>query len=129
MPLGEASTDKLKDAHPDLQRFIERVAFGVDQGQCPGVRDITVLCTYRGKKEQDEAFKKGWSKLEWPKSKHNKKPTLAVDIAPFPVDWRAVGLPAFRQLRKYAVAVAAMMGIKIRIIDWDWPHYELASTS
>jgi peptidoglycan L-alanyl-D-glutamate endopeptidase CwlK len=45
--------------------------------------DLTVLCGYRDQKEQDAAFASGNSKLRWPKSKHNRVPSLAVDVAPF----------------------------------------------
>jgi len=40
---------------------------------------------HRGKKEQDEAFARGTSKVKFPNSKHNKLPSLAVDIQPYPM--------------------------------------------
>jgi hypothetical protein len=48
--------------------------------------DFKILCGHREEKEQNEAFNKGNSKLKWPQSKHNSLPSLAVDIAPFPVN-------------------------------------------
>jgi len=49
--------------------------------------DITVLCGHRGEAEQNAAYAAGNSKLKWPKSKHNKVPSEAVDIVPYPIDW------------------------------------------
>lgn len=84
MPLGKASLLKLATCQPELRRFAEAVAEGIDNGECPGVSDLAVLCGYRGEKEQNEAFAKGASKLQWPHSKHNHLPAFAVDLAPLP---------------------------------------------
>lgn len=124
LPLGNASKVKLATCQPELRRFAEAVSAGIDAGECPGVNDLAVLCGYRGEKEQNEAFAKGTSKLKWPNSKHNHLPSLAVDLAPYPVDWKNVA--AFESLRVYALAVADTLGIRIRIISWDLPHYELS---
>ena len=37
--------------------------------------DFAVICGHRDKKAQDEAFKGGFSKLKFPRSKHNKMPS------------------------------------------------------
>ena len=37
----------------------------------------------RTKTEQDELFAKGKTKLKYPESKHNRDPSLAIDIAPY----------------------------------------------
>ncbi len=130
MPLGSLSLLRLDSCDVRIQRFVRAVADGVDAGECPGVADITVLCGWRNAIDQDEAFRKKTSKLKWPESKHNNMSqglpnSLAVDMAPYPIDWSTAGLPRFRALRKYALKKAEEMGIKIRIISWDWPHYEL----
>ena len=49
--------------------------------------DFSVLCGYRDEEEQNEAYKNGFSKLKYPKSKHNKQPSEAVDVVPYPIDW------------------------------------------
>jgi peptidoglycan L-alanyl-D-glutamate endopeptidase CwlK len=125
MPLGPASLRKLASAQPELRQLFEAVAEGVDRGECPGVRDITIICGFRGQKEQNEAFERGASKLQWPNSKHNQLPSRAVDAAPYPIDW--TDTKAFGALRRYVLEVADRIGVRIRIIDWDWPHYELAA--
>lgn len=125
MSLGKVSKLRLATCDVRLQQFVTALAADVDAGLVPGVSDITVLCGYRGKAEQDKAFRDGASKLLYPHSKHNRVPALAVDIAPFPIDWK--NLAAFEALRKYALALASRMGIRIRVISWDLPHYELVS--
>jgi peptidoglycan L-alanyl-D-glutamate endopeptidase CwlK len=47
------------------------------------LRDCTVLCGHRGQKEQDQFYANGTSKVKWPNGKHNKKPSMAVDVAPY----------------------------------------------
>lgn len=46
--------------------------------------DFSVLCGHRDEAEQNYAFDNGFSRLKFPKSKHNKIPSRAVDIAPYP---------------------------------------------
>lgn len=125
MPLGKSSKLRLSTCHSEIRRFIEAVSDGVERGECPGVEEITVLCGYRGEKEQNDAFERGTSKLRWPHSKHNRLPSQAVDIAPYPVDWKDT--KRFESLRVYALEVAARIGVSIRVISWDLPHYEMSA--
>ena len=48
-------------------------------------RDCTVLCGRRGKEEQDEAYKNKKSKVKYPESAHNRFPSRAIDVAPYPI--------------------------------------------
>jgi peptidoglycan LD-endopeptidase CwlK len=102
--------------------------------------DFTVLCGHRTKEEQNDAFERGASKLQWPRSKHNKTPSLAVDIAPFPIDWD--NLDRFRELAAIIMDEAAKLNIKLRWgADWnqngserderfrDYPHWEIVERS
>lgn len=124
MTLGKVSKERLDTCHQPLIRLINCVSEGINLGDlAPLVTDITVLCGFRGQKEQDIAFANGTSKKRWPDSKHNVIPSLAVDIAPYPLDWNDV--KAFEALRRYTKGVAQGLGVRIRTIDWDWPHYEL----
>jgi peptidoglycan L-alanyl-D-glutamate endopeptidase CwlK len=124
MPLGKLSLYRLATCHPDLQRLIRAVANGVEQGDLSyaGVRDITVLCGHRGEAEQDAAVARGASKTPWPRSKHNRSPSDAVDVAPYPLDWSDT--KAFDALHAYAAGVAHAMGIDLLDIDWDRPHIQ-----
>ena len=90
--------------------------------------DFTILCGHRGREDQDRAFAEGRSKLRYPSSRHNKMPSRAVDVAPWPVDWDDDH--RFEQLATHILAAASRLGVKLR---WgghyrnfhDAPHYEL----
>ncbi len=116
---SQRSLRRLKTCHQDLQDICHELI---------KYADFTVLCGFRGEAEQDEAYSKGVSKLKWPNSKHNKFPSLAVDIAPYPIDWN--NHVAFEQLAKQFCNIALEKGIKV---TWggtftklrDLPHFEL----
>ena len=120
---GKSSLAKLETVHPDLQRICRELIKELD---------ITVLCGVRGEKEQNAAFVAGHSKLQYPRSKHNKVPSEAVDIAPYNakkkgIDWNDI--PAFIDMCKRVERIAKELGIKIRLgRDFsfkDYPHVEL----
>ena len=50
--------------------------------------DCSVLVGFRDRDGQDTAFNSGHSTKKWPNSKHNSKPAIAVDVAPYPIDWK-----------------------------------------
>jgi peptidoglycan L-alanyl-D-glutamate endopeptidase CwlK len=122
--MNSTSLKKLKECHQDLQRL----ALAVDE-----VYPIQVVCGHRGKEEQDRAVAEGKSKLKFPESKHNKKPSLAVDVVPDPD--RNPKTIAWADLREFEImllvfeAKADEMGIQIRLgRDFkfkDFPHIEL----
>lgn len=89
--------------------------------------DFCVLCGYRNKSDQETAFLQRRTKLHYPFSKHNLKPSLAVDIAPYPIDWN--NIDRFIELSNYIKEYADELRIKISWGgDWrmkDYPHYEL----
>ncbi|MBV5327112.1 MAG: M15 family metallopeptidase [Chlorobium sp.] len=106
---GKISKEKLATCHPDLQRLMNEAIKYVD---------FSVTCGYRGQAEQDAAFAAGNSKLKYPQGKHNKTPSEAVDVAPYPLNWNDA--EAFTLLSGFILGVACMMGIKIRLgADWD----------
>jgi hypothetical protein len=91
---------------------------------------------YRGEQSQNKAFTEGRSKLKFPNSKHNSLPSNAIDIAPFPIDWK--NRERFCYLAGIVKGIAHSKGIKIRWGgDWDndgettdnkfddLPHFEL----
>jgi len=85
--------------------------------------DFTVLCGHRNEEDQNEAFRLGNSTKQWPNSKHNQKPSTAVDVAPWfgpqvKIDWD--DLLAFARLAGFLEAIAASLKIKIRWgADWN----------
>lgn len=78
---SQKSLDKLHDCHPLLQMVM---LLAIKK------TDFSVICGFRGEKEQNEAYASGNSKLKWPQSKHNKTPSEAVDIVPYPIDWNDI---------------------------------------
>lgn len=76
------------------------------------IMDFTIITGHRNQAEQDADFAAGRSKLQWPNGKHNASPSLAVDIAPYPVDWN--DLPRFYLLAGIILACAAARGVKVR---------------
>lgn len=124
---SERSTRNLSSAHPDLQKIFNEVIKQID---------CTVIFGYRTLEEQEEMVRLGHSELHFPKSKHNSKPAMAVDVAPYPIDWN--NRERFVYFAGIVKGVAAQLDIKIRWGgDWDsdndlhdqtWmdlPHYEL----
>ncbi len=80
--------------------------------------DCTIICGYRGQEAQDEAFFTGFSTKRWPEGKHNTNPSLAIDVAPYPVDWG--DWDRFIYFSGYVKGIAAMQGLSIRWGgDWD----------
>ena len=100
------------------------------------VMDITVICGHRSKEDQDKAVKEGNSKLVFPKSKHNTNPSLAIDLCPYPIDWK--------DRERFVLLAGLIVGIglsKGHVIRWggawdglktmksnkfdDLPHFEI----
>lgn len=116
---SEKSRERLLTCEPRLQRICEVAV---------RVMDFTVLEGHREKEAQEKAFAEGKSKLQWPNSGHNTVPAIAVDLAPYPLDW--ADTLRFHQLAGVMKGVAAALNIKIR---WggdfkgliDMPHFEL----
>lgn len=117
---GKKSLERLEECHPDLQAIMHELI---------KVMDVTILCGHRGKEEQNSAFINGKSKLQFPNSKHNKKPSLAVDVAPYPVNWS--DLRPFIDMCKYIEEISVRLKIPVilgRDFSFrDFPHVELVT--
>lgn len=124
---SKTSIDRLNTCHPLLQDIMKRAIKEYD---------FVVLCGHRGKEDQDRAVREGNSKTPWPKSKHNATPSLAVDIAPYPIDWN--DRKRFGELAAVVMRIAKQRGVKLRWggdfnmdgdkttrDSWDLPHFEL----
>lgn len=124
---GSRSMQRLETCHQDIQ-FVLKDAIHII--------DFTILCGHRNEEDQEKAFLAGRSKLRFPQSKHNKTPSLAVDIAPWPIDWHNKN--RFYLLIGIILGLSRSMGIKMRSGgDWDMdgditdqlfndlPHFEL----
>lgn len=123
MPIsyGPSSRARIAELDPRLQRLLRAYAAAVGKAL-----DISVTCGHRGEAEQRAAFraKPQRSRKDWPDSAHNRTPSLAVDIAPYPIDWEDED----RFLRVQAVirTTARVENIALKpLISWDLPHVEL----
>jgi len=104
-----ASLQKLDTCHEDLQELMKTVILHYD---------CTILEGHRSEADQDQLFEQGLSKVEWPDSKHNKIPSRAVDVAPYPIDWDDT--KRFYHFAGFVKGIAAAMNIKLRWGgDWD----------
>lgn len=131
MPVfSKKSRDILGTCDPRLIKVMElaiqRIDFSVREG-------------HRNKADQNAAVARGVSKTPWPRSKHNRTPSHAVDIYPYPFKneyWK--DLQVWADQAKVVMECAAELGVRLRWGgDWnqngDWrderffdgPHFEL----
>lgn len=128
---SQGSRDQLDTCDRRLQELMEKALSLTSM-------DFIVLQGHRTIEEQQRLFHEGRTKIDGitKLSKHNSFPSLAVDIAPYPIDW--TDIERFRFLDGFVLGVAGMMGLKIRWGgDWDLdgsfrdqtfndlPHFEL----
>ena len=126
---GRRSKERLETCDKRLQTIMNEVIKHVD---------ISVLCGHRNEKDQNQVFKDGNSKVDWPKGRHNAYPSNAVDVCPYPIDWDD------RERMTYfagmVMGIAKAKGIGVRWGgDWnqntdledngfdDLPHFELTN--
>ena len=101
---GKRSKERLKGVDAKLQNVMNEVV---------KYFDITIIEGLRSQERQNELVAQGKSKTKFGKHVEGK----AVDIAPYPIDWKA--RDDFHYLGGFVLGMAASMGIKIR---WggDW---------
>lgn len=124
---GKQSRENRAEIHPALQRILD---------QAIQLTDFSIIEGFRDEATQNRYYDDGKSKLRFPDSKHNRRPSLAVDIVPFPIDWS--NRERFYFLAGVIKGIAKKEGISIRWGgDWnsngkfedqtfhDLPHFEL----
>ena len=109
-----SSQRKLATCNVKLQELINEVIKYLD---------ISIISGHREEVEQNMLFENGYSKVKYPRSKHNSLPSKAVDImywnreAPN-IRWENREQMIF--VAGYIKAMADSMGIKIRLgADWN----------
>ncbi len=130
--LGTRSKNNLATAHPDLQRLFSEVIKNYD---------CAIICGYRNQTDQDKAYHEGRSKIKFPNGKHNKQPSMAVDVVPWfknkpNIRWN--DSKKFYHFAGYVQGIADDLGVNIRwggnwdgddeLFDqtfFDLPHFEL----
>ena len=133
---SKVSCDRLDTCHEDLQLIFSEVV---------RLFDCSILEGHRGHDRQQLMFQKRLSQVEWPDSKHNPMPSMAVDVAPYPIDWEDEG--RFYMFAGWVMCVAMRLFEKEEIThmlrwggDWnrnwyttdqsffDGVHFELVPT-
>ena len=79
--------------------------------------DCSIIEGHRGEERQNKAYADGKSKVKYPNGKHNQFPSVAVDVAPYPIDWS--DRDRFHYFGGFVLGVAKQKGLNIR---WggDW---------
>jgi hypothetical protein len=114
---SKRSKDKLATCDQRLQEVFNEVINYVDN---------TILTGHRTKEEQDKLYPK-YSKVKWPNSKHNSLPSKAIDVAPYPIDWKDT--ERFALFAGFVKGIATSKGIELRWGgDWD-SDYEVKDNS
>ena len=105
---GSRSINRLKTCDQKLQELFYEVVKHFD---------CSILEGHRGEEGQNKAYADGKSKVKHPNGKHNKFPSVAVDVAPYPIDWS--DRDRFHYFSGFVLGVAKQMGMNIR---WggDW---------
>ncbi len=93
--------------HEDLQKVVD---FILEE-----VSDVSLTTGHRTKEEQDALYPT-YTKVKWPNSKHNSRPSMAVDLQPYPYPNDEFKL---RQQLAY-IAGRAVQWAKPRNIDLRW---------
>lgn len=78
--LSKRSLEILASCHQDIQTVVREVI---------ELMDVSVVEGYRDQAAQDAHFAAGRSRVRYPLSKHNCKPSLAVHLLPYPEGWKA----------------------------------------
>ena len=130
---NQKSSKYLGTCHPDLQRIFHQVIKGFD---------CTIVQGHRGKAEQNKYFTEKKTQLKYPKSKHNSSPSMAVDVVPYPIDWKdGDRMKHFAGYVKGITAIMFHQKLITHLVRWggdwdndtqlkdnkfqDYPHFEL----
>ena len=124
---GKSSKKRLSTCDGKLQEIFNEVIKHVD---------CSVLEGHREKDRQNKLYEEGKTKVKYPNGRHNRQPSSAVDVTPYPVDWKDRERQTL--FAGFVIGVASQMGINLRWGgDWDqdfqvvdnrfddFPHFEL----
>lgn len=131
---SKISEQRKSTCHPDLQCILDEVI---------NYLDFSIYCGERDKNAQNAAYRDGLSKKKYPESRHNTHPSMAVDIAPYPIN--ETNKSRFAYFIGFIEGVAEMfyltgkithkirwggdwdmdLNVKDKKLDWDLYHIEL----
>lgn len=133
---SKTSRNRLKTCHPDIRKVIEEAIL---------YYDFAILEGSRPEDLQNKYFMEGTSKVRYPNSYHNTtlamiKPehlgtdsnipcSLAIDVAPYPINWRDTS--RFVELARIIKIIAKAHDIPLEWgfdkWGWDAAHFQLTS--
>ena len=124
---GKSSKKRLLTCDDRLQKVFNEVIKHVD---------CSVLEGHRGEDRQNKLYEEEKTKVKYPNGRHNRLPSSAVDVTPYPVDWKDRERQTL--FAGFVIGVASQMGLDIKWGgDWDqdfqvvdnrfddFPHFEL----
>ena len=124
---GKSSKKRLNTCDDKLQKVFNEVIKHVD---------CSILEGHRDKDRQNKLYEEGKTKVKYPNGRHNRQPSSAVDVTPYPVDWEDRERQTL--FAGFVIGVASQMNINLRWGgDWDqdfqvvdnrfddFPHFEL----
>jgi peptidoglycan L-alanyl-D-glutamate endopeptidase CwlK len=124
---GKKSKERLNTCNIKLQKVFNEVIKHVD---------CSILEGHREKDRQNKLYEEGKTKVKYPDGRHNRQPSSAVDVTPYPVDWEDRERQTL--FAGFVIGVASQMNINLRWGgDWDkdfqvadnrfddFPHFEL----
>ena len=100
---GKRSRENLKTCDKRLQDIFNEVIKYVD---------CSVLEGHRSKDRQNQLYDEGKTKVKYPNGRHNSKPSNAVDVTPYPVDWDDRERQTL--FAGFVIGIAKSMGITLR---------------
>ena len=112
---GSSSLRKVDECHQELQHVLHEAIIGYD---------FSCIWGHRNREDQQTAFENGYSDLKYPFSQHNRKPSRAFDVIPWPKGFQASDLDFYIQAT-YILRAAIKVGVGIK---WGghWPRKDLA---
>ena len=124
---GKTSRKRLATCDERLQKVFNEVIKHVD---------CSILEGHRSGERQNKLYDEGKTKVKFPKGRHNNNPSLAVDVASYPIDWD--DRERHTLFAGFVIGFARGMGITLRWGgDWnrnwdtadnrfdDFPHFEI----
>ena len=98
--------------------------------------DCSILEGHRDKERQNMLYEQKRTMVKYAKGRHNANPSKAVDVVPYPIDWK--DRERFHLFAGFVLGIAKAMGINLRWggdwdMDWtvsdnrfdDFPHFEI----
>ena len=115
---SQRSFSQLASCHIELQTLFYEVIRTVD---------CKILEGFRNESDQNKAFEEGKTELRWPSGRHNLSPSMAVDAAPYPVNWE--NTKRFFWFGGYVLGIAHRLKSEGKMTfsvrwggDWDGDH-------